>query len=204
MVLGQKGKRLESFSGGQGSPIGDRIWGIDRRGIDTAVAPIDVDLTLHDLAEGSASAHASVPLLLQMNRQVVESRHATVNGKERVEYLVAAFDYNSADISRQNQAALREIAANVLSGATITVTGYTDRIGTEEYNQSLSKQRAERVMNALRSMLESRGVANVTIESAGAGSETTRFANDLPDGRMFSRSVAVVVEQGGDNSGDHP
>jgi outer membrane protein OmpA-like peptidoglycan-associated protein len=92
----------------------------------------------------------------------------------------------------------------VLSGATITVTGYTDRIGTEEYNQSLSKQRAERVMNALRSMLESRGVANVTIESAGAGSETTRFAIDLPDGRMFSRSVAVVVEQGGDNSGDHP
>jgi len=47
----------------------------------------------------------------------------------------------------------------------VLVTGYTDRIGSEKYNQKLSERRAD----AVRSYLESQGIANNRIETVGKG-----------------------------------
>jgi OOP family OmpA-OmpF porin len=47
----------------------------------------------------------------------------------------------------------------------VLVTGHTDRIGTQAYNQRLSERRA----NAVRDYLVSRGVARDKIETLGMG-----------------------------------
>jgi hypothetical protein len=53
----------------------------------------------------------------------------------------------------------------------------------------------------LRSRLEARGLREIPVTSAGGGIETARFQNDLPEGRMLARGVAVLVEQTVDAAG---
>ena len=47
----------------------------------------------------------------------------------------------------------------------VLVTGYTDRLGTEAYNQKLSERRAD----AVRDYLVSKGVDKAKIEALGLG-----------------------------------
>jgi OOP family OmpA-OmpF porin len=90
---------------------------------------------------------------------------------------------------------LEEIARQVRDSARITIIGYTDRIGDERYNIGLSTQRAEQASSALQMHLRRLGTRDVKIKSSGAGMETERFTNDLPEGRALSRGVTVVIEQ---------
>jgi outer membrane protein OmpA-like peptidoglycan-associated protein len=92
---------------------------------------------------------------------------------------------------------IREAAALIHPGARIVVTGYTDRQGMEQRNAELSADRARRVAAALREQLEANGVNDVSVQAAGAGIDTERFQNDLPEGRALSRGVYIQVEQGG-------
>jgi OOP family OmpA-OmpF porin len=55
--------------------------------------------------------------------------------------------------------------ANVSKLELILVTGHTDRIGTQAYNQKLSERRAD----AVRDYLVSKGVAKDKIETLGMG-----------------------------------
>jgi OOP family OmpA-OmpF porin len=49
--------------------------------------------------------------------------------------------------------------------ASVTITGYTDRLGTDEYNLSLSRRRAE----AVKSYLVKQGVAAGRLSAVGRG-----------------------------------
>ena len=48
---------------------------------------------------------------------------------------------------------------------TVTITGYTDRLGTEAYNQALSERRA----NAVKGYLVEKGVASARLKAVGKG-----------------------------------
>jgi len=79
------------------------------------------------------------------------------------------FALNSAELSAEARAALdREIVsklANVGEIRHIAVRGHTDELGSDEYNQWLSEQRA----TAVRDYLVSKGVDESTIEVVGFG-----------------------------------
>jgi OmpA-OmpF porin, OOP family len=77
------------------------------------------------------------------------------------------FDFNSANL-RLPQPKLDDMA-NVLASnpqiANVVVNGYTDRLGTNAYNQRLSQKRAE----AVRSYLVGKGVASNRVRAVGHG-----------------------------------
>ncbi|MEY4730111.1 MAG: hypothetical protein RL020_1269 [Pseudomonadota bacterium] len=77
------------------------------------------------------------------------------------------FDFNSANL-RLPQPKLDDMA-NVLASnpqiANVVVNGYTDRLGTNAYNQRLSQKRAD----AVRSHLIGKGVASNRIRAVGHG-----------------------------------
>ncbi|MFC4727545.1 OmpA family protein [Coralloluteibacterium thermophilus] len=82
----------------------------------------------------------------------------------------ALFPFGRADISNagHGEGSLGQLAER-LSGAqrieSVQVIGYTDRIGSDSYNQELSRQRAE----AVRAFLVERGVPPNVIRAEGRG-----------------------------------
>jgi OmpA-OmpF porin, OOP family len=82
------------------------------------------------------------------------------------------FEFNKAVVSPQAKELIdREILAK-LSGfkeiKIVIVSGHTDRLGSQQYNQKLSEKRAE----AVKSYLVSKGVAASKIEATGFGKTT--------------------------------
>ena len=67
----------------------------------------------------------------------------------------------------------------------MTITGYTDRIGKDDYNLRLSQRRADQTAKELEST-----EASVT----GLGETIELHNNDLPEGRFYSRTVTIIVE----------
>ena len=74
-------------------------------------------------------------------------------------------------------------------GQSVVVEGYTDSVGTDEYNQKLSLQRAESVRN----YLVSQGVPADRIRAVGHGESSPVTDNDTPAGRANNRRVEIVI-----------
>jgi outer membrane protein OmpA-like peptidoglycan-associated protein len=78
----------------------------------------------------------------------------------------------------------------------MVVEGYTDSVGTDSSNLTLSKNRAE----AVRSYLVSKGVPSDKITSVGKGKANPVASNDTADGRANNRRVEIVIA-GGNSAG---
>jgi OOP family OmpA-OmpF porin len=81
----------------------------------------------------------------------------------------ALFGFDSAQLTDAGKMRLDDLVgqltAATLQNKKIEITGYTDRIGAEDYNRDLSKRRAD----AVQDYLVSKGVAPTYIESSGLG-----------------------------------
>ena len=75
----------------------------------------------------------------------------------------------------------------------VQVDGFTDSVGTDSYNMSLSQERADTV----RSSLVSRGIDRSRIGSQGYGKSFPVATNEESGGRQLNRRVEVVI--GGDD-----
>jgi outer membrane protein OmpA-like peptidoglycan-associated protein len=72
---------------------------------------------------------------------------------------------------------------------TLAVEGNTDSVGTDEFNQQLSEQRAESV----RDYLTSQGVPDSSTTSAGFGRTRPIASNETSEGRQQNRRVEMIV-----------
>lgn len=82
--------------------------------------------------------------------------------------------HSAREMLPQGQATLDELAGKITSQAasvdSIAITGHTDRLGSEQYNQALGLKRAETV----RDYLQSKGVAApISVASAGKSQPVT-------------------------------
>ncbi|MGB9102329.1 MAG: OmpA family protein, partial [Stenotrophomonas indicatrix] len=80
----------------------------------------------------------------------------------------ALFGFDSAVLSASGQQAVQGVLAQVREASqvqSIQVVGYTDRIGSAAYNQTLSQRRAE----AVRTALVQGGVSAASISAEGRG-----------------------------------
>jgi outer membrane protein OmpA-like peptidoglycan-associated protein len=72
---------------------------------------------------------------------------------------------------------------------TLAVEGYTDSIGTDAFNLTLSQRRAD----AVRSALVGRGVDGARIATSGLGKSSPVASNDSAAGRQRNRRVEIVI-----------
>jgi OmpA-OmpF porin, OOP family len=81
----------------------------------------------------------------------------------------ALFDFDKSVLKPEGKAAIDSEVISKLKGVTrlelVLVTGHTDRIGSQAYNQKLSERRA----NTVRDYLVSQGVPKDKIETLGMG-----------------------------------
>jgi outer membrane protein OmpA-like peptidoglycan-associated protein len=74
-------------------------------------------------------------------------------------------------------------------GLTIEVGGYTDNVGGNDMNQTLSENRA----GAVRSYLVEEGVTTNSVSAKGFGNTLPVASNDNATGRQENRRVELVV-----------
>jgi outer membrane protein OmpA-like peptidoglycan-associated protein len=93
---------------------------------------------------------------------------------------------------------LAKVAGILLAypGLNIAVGGYTDNVGGDEMNQTLSDNRA----GSVRDYLVNQGVATDSVNAKGFGNTMPVASNDNPAGRQQNRRVELVVS--GDAIGD--
>jgi VWFA-related protein len=103
------------------------------------------------------------------------------------------FDYNKATIRSESEQILRAWAdlLKAQPRMKIEVRGHTDAIGTEEYNQKLSEERATAVLDALVGM----GIEPKRLRSRGFGMSVPVAKNDTEEGRQKNRRTEFVVIQ---------
>lgn len=73
----------------------------------------------------------------------------------------------------------------------VTIIGHTDSIGTPEYNQQLSIQRAENVKGAL----VSQGIEPERLSTEGKGESMPMMSNMLEEGRAENRRIELELYQ---------
>ncbi|MPM05951.1 hypothetical protein SDC9_52246 [bioreactor metagenome] len=72
---------------------------------------------------------------------------------------------------------------------TIEISGHTDNIGNERYNQALSEARAKAVLE----YLYGKGIALNRMKYIGNGSRLPIADNNLPEGRKLNRRVEIKI-----------
>ncbi len=103
------------------------------------------------------------------------------------------FDFGSAVLRPESEAALRQIADALGANREwrVRLDGHTDSIGTAERNQALSEERAAAVKTVLVSRFD---VAASRLSTAGHGATQPKAPNDSLVGRARNRRVELVRE----------
>jgi outer membrane protein OmpA-like peptidoglycan-associated protein len=102
------------------------------------------------------------------------------------------FDFNSDKIKDGSKPALEKVVAVLKEKPAwkIQIEGHTDNVGGENFNQTLSENRAAAVKN----YLINNGVDASRLNSAGHGYSKPVAANDTETGRAQNRRVVIVKQ----------
>jgi outer membrane protein OmpA-like peptidoglycan-associated protein len=101
------------------------------------------------------------------------------------------FDFDSAELKPRNRELLSRVAGILLAskGFSLSVFGYTDDVGTKEYNQKLSDRRAE----AVRNYLVQTGIDASLVDAKGFGKTNPRVNATTEQARAINRRVEIAV-----------
>ena len=127
--------------------------------------------------------------LLQQFNQILETRE-TARGLI-VNMSDVLFDFNKYTLKPGAREKLAKVSGIILGhpGLKIEVEGYTDSIGSEDYNLKLSDNRA----NAVREFLVGEGIKSDAVSARGFGKADPVADNSTAAGRQMNRRVQLVV-----------
>jgi outer membrane protein OmpA-like peptidoglycan-associated protein len=101
------------------------------------------------------------------------------------------FDTGKFDLRSLAREKLARFSGIVLGhpGLRLDIEGYTDSVGSDEFNMKLSEQRAE----AVRQYLAAQGLADTAMTAKGFGKSLPVADNATAAGRQQNRRVEIVV-----------
>ncbi|MFZ3217089.1 MAG: OmpA family protein, partial [Candidatus Acidiferrales bacterium] len=101
------------------------------------------------------------------------------------------FAFGKFDLKQAAREALAKFSGIVLAhpGLHLSVEGYTDSVGSDAFNQTLSEQRA----NAVRDYLVQQELDPTSITATGFGKSNPVADNDTPAGRQQNRRVEIII-----------
>ena len=134
-------------------------------------ASIDVDARMY--AEDIAGSRAHATMLNAQGILTDEELSSIINGLNDIEAKIERGEFEFT-------IELEDVHMNIEKRL-------TDRIGESDYNQDLSRRRALETARLVKAR-----IVPETIVSEGGG-ERPIFNNDLPEGRMYNRTVIVEI-----------
>ena len=139
--------------------------------------------------QASAQAQQARERLKEQLNQVLQTRE-TARGLI-INMSDVLFDFNKYTLKPEAREKLAKVSGILLAypNLKLQVEGYTDNIGSDEYNQKLSEERADSV----REYLVSQSVQENTVTAAGYGKTNPVADNSTSSGRAENRRVQLVV-----------
>jgi len=132
----------------------------------------------------------------QLRQQLLQQFNVILETRDTARGLIVnmsdvLFDFNKYTLRPAAREKLAKISGIILShpGLRLEVDGYTDSVGSDEYNMTLSQNRADGV----RSYLIGEGIAPDDVASKGFGKDNPVASNDNAAGRQKNRRVEMVV-----------
>jgi OOP family OmpA-OmpF porin len=115
---------------------------------------------------------------------------------ERMKYCISLnieYDINKADIRPQYHDEVAKVGDFMKKYPTTTavIEGYTDEVGSDEYNMQLSQQRAESVVKTL---VEKFGIEPSRLSAKGYGKTRPVTDNSSDAGRQKNRRIDAVID----------
>ena len=112
-----------------------------------------------------------------------------------------SFDFGKSDVKPAFRPSLDKLAGviNKYDRTIVHVVGHTDSIGSASYNQLLSEERAQSVVD----YLASQGVMHGRMHFSGKGKMEPRATNETEAGRQLNRRVEIFIKpvvEGDENS----
>jgi outer membrane protein OmpA-like peptidoglycan-associated protein len=173
------GKKHDAIFGGSGPPPAHLQLPEDFIASATATRPdrLGMLLTVRNRAGEERSDSTTLPL--KWVNTVTELRYGAGT------YSLILFDFSSAQLRQEHLRTVDLVNARTETTAHASVYGYTDVLGSDELNRTLSQQRAASVATEIKAQVD---------EVTGRGETTLLYDNTLPEGRFYSRSVTIETK----------
>ena len=132
---------------------------------------------------------AELAHLQQVLGQIADTRRTAMGLVMTLGSNNVRFDFDKADLHPKDKELLSRVAGvlSTVQGYQIYVYGYTDDIGTQEYNLKLSDRRAE----AVRDYLVQNGLNPDIISTKGYGKDDPLVPGSSPQARAVNRRVEI-------------
>jgi len=101
------------------------------------------------------------------------------------------FDFNESEIKPRSLSELDEVVKFLKENPKIKVeiSGHTDNVGNENYNQQLSLKRAQSIVG----YFSSKGISSLRLTQIGLGSKKPIKPNDSEDNRQINRRIEFRI-----------
>jgi len=145
-----------------------------------------LDATTAQLAAASAGEQAA-----QLQREI-DGLHAKPTDRGLVLTLGdVLFTTGRADLKTGATGNLNNLVTflNKYPDRSVAIQGYTDSVGSEDYNQRLSERRADSV----KSYLTGQGINSMRLSASGKGKSSPVADNDSEASRQQNRRVEVII-----------
>jgi outer membrane protein OmpA-like peptidoglycan-associated protein len=151
-----------------------------------------------DAARSNAAMSAQEAAAAQQRSQELEAALTDLQAKKTDRGLVITlgdvlFATGQADLKSGARHSLGKLSAFLQQypDRTVQIEGFTDSVGSDDYNQGLSERRADAVRDALTGM----GIASDRIRTRGLGKSSPVAGNDTATGRQQNRRVEVIISE---------
>lgn len=188
LIAGQQDKELRRFTGEDKVPsfidwhIGEEM----SEGLATDSAIIYAFKATTPLQD-SAEIQGMIPIeQVTLHKKKINR----VQDREVNTFSLVLFDVRSSEITEGNAQIIEFIKGFVKPNSSISITGFTDRLGDADANQRLAQERADATAKALQ-------VKNkATVLGKG---NSALYDDRYPEGRLYTRTVDVIVDTRIDN-----
>ena len=170
-------------------------------GVVTGVPVVDEAQAAFDAAGAIEAAkindEIAGPFVLSPFTAAADGSSETSTGDGTVTVTVSgdvAFATDSAELSAEADAALASVTEQLglyPSGGTLTVTGHTDDVADDAYNQGLSERRAQAVADRLATLTD---LSKWSVSVVGKGESEPRAEGTSDEARAANRRVEVLAE----------
>ena len=194
-------------------PLGAKIHDVDKK-VDAKAGELDTRITDLDrktetgISEAQRQADAADKAAQGANQEAVTAHQTAdkgvnmasnaqnqienIDNYQEVKAATVLFAFNRAQLTDDDKQQLDSLAQTFSSMKhyAIEVKGFTDKVGSPEYNLELSRRRADTVV---RYLTENGKVPLVKIHMLGFGEDLPASDNDSRDGRKQNRRVEIRV-----------
>lgn len=155
----------------------------------TAQAANRTDQVTSEMVNRSVIELEAKDTTYELERSIEDMAHSTETGATIASDVL--FEFGKSEISDESKKIIEDTIQDIPQGASVTVDGYTDSIGDDATNQTLSEDRANAVKDVI---MAKRSDLKVTAQGHGESdpvADNGTADKDNPEGRAKNRRVEL-------------